>query len=226
MKTYTAVTDSQGKVTVTFPRVFRTVPGVVATPQADVTWQVTVLSRNEFGFTARILKTKHSHGSSSGGGGSHSHVIYTSGVHWHTVGGEIHWTKEEKNVWGLASNYTGSVAPYTGGPSTYVTLVHTINSGSECESGWCVTGFLGANAAGPSHIHAVDSHEHPISYVDLWFMTDLHIDIVAWTTSQHDGHDHPEGYDGYHYHEIAEDEPTPLANTSVTFTYFAQEETT
>lgn len=251
MKTYTAVTDIDGKITVIFPRVFRKIPGVLVTPNDPGTWFTHVLSKDEFGFTVQILKTVHKHqhadsgdagghghGDSSGGGGDHDHVIYMSGEHWHNVGGAIIWHKVEGNVWGLASNYTGASAPNTGSPSTSITLVHTILSGTACESGWCVTGTLGGEAAGETHIHTVVSHDHPIPYTNLYFLKDLSFDVIAWTTTQHDGHDHPEEVAGFHYHSIAyevahhhvvpdsnEKEASALASTSVTFTYYALEET-
>ena len=86
VKTYTAITDSLGRVAVTFPRVFRSIPGVVLTGQGNITWFPIVLSRDQFGFTARILKTAHKHTGSSGSGGGHGHTTSSAGAHGHTAG--------------------------------------------------------------------------------------------------------------------------------------------
>jgi len=236
MKTYTAITDVNGKITVTFPRVFRKAPGVVISPKDAGTWFEHVISTNEFGFTLQILKTLHSHGASSGGGGSHAHVIQVAGDHYHDVGGTLAYSVDyDFGVKIAAVALAGGhdhTNPNTGGPSTSITLVHTINTGTACADGWCVTGFLGGDAAGVSHVHAQGNtsaepdHVHVLVTTFRNYVVDVNIDnIIAWTTSQHDGHDHPEDVNGYHLHSILDDEPSPLFNTSVTFTYFAQEET-
>ena len=261
MKTYTAVTDSNGQITVTFPRVFRKIPGVVLTPNDPGTWFTHVLSKDQFGFTVQILKTVHSHqhddsgdsgghahGGGSGGGGTHVHVIYTSGVHWHTVGGAITCTYDIAVTW-VSSPTVGAGAhkhtnPSTTTPSSIAYAIYDLALGDACEtSGYCIANALVTEVASSIHTHSQPDtgnepdHGHNINQSGAYFVKSVD-DVTAWTTSQHDGHDHPEDDAGYHYHDIAyesahhhvvpdsnEKEASALISTSVTFTYFAQEET-
>ena len=264
MKTYTAVTDSEGKVFVSFPRVFRKIPGVILTPQSDVTWFPIVLSKNEFGFTARILKTihnhqhassggggQHSHGGGSGWGGYHSHDIGTGGAHWHSVSGYL--TLVLYRALALVSAQVGGETnhkhsnPDTGAPSSSKQVMSSAFSwGSDCAIGSCISAFNFTTVAASHHTHAQGStggstgHTHDLSVGSSNFLHDADISIGAWTSDTHTGHsDHPASDDGYHDHVIIfeanhehtvpdsnEKEATALPNTSVTFTYFAQEETT
>ena len=261
MKTYTAVTDVDGKITVTFPRLFRKIPGVVISPQDAGTWFEHVLSKNEFGFTVQILKTAHahqhansggngghSHGGFSGFGGTHSHNIISNGAHWHTVGGtvDIHLYLDTALVdvgIGLAGTHSHT-NPATSWPTGTLDAVDELYPGSTCDVGSCISSYSKMGYATETHTHSQGNtgsaglHNHGrTAYVD-YFIYDLDASVSAWTTSTHGGHDHPEDDAGYHDHVLAfesnhahsvpdsnEKEASLLANTSVTFTYFAQEET-
>lgn len=261
MKTYTAVTDVNGRITVTFPRVFRKVPGVVISPQDAGTWFEHVLSKDEFGFTVQILKTAHahqhansggggghSHGGFSGFGGTHSHTIISNGAHWHTVGGtvdiDLYLDTALVDVGIDLAGTHSHTNPDTDAPSQTAEVVTDLEYGSACTEGFCCYDLGFSWVASAAHTHSQGDtgsaglHDHGrTAYVD-YFIYDLDASVSAWTTSTQGGHDHPEDDAGYHDHVLAaelnhhhavpdsnEKEASLLANTSVTFTYFAQEET-
>ena len=266
MKTYTAVTDADGKITVTFPRVFRKIPGVVISPQDAGTWFEHVLSKNEFGFTVQILKTAHAHQhansggeghhyhshGASGGGGGHDHSVGSGGAHWHSVSGYLTLNLERALAYtSLAVIGDGTHShsnPNTGGPSSTESAVNGLDYGAICTGGgYCVDGIYTSLVASDSHSHSQGRtgndgyHTHSLSAGSNYFVYDADIAIGAWTSDTHTGHsDHGISTESDHAHSVPnsneepnhehtvpdsnEKEASLLANTSVTFTYFAQEE--
>ena len=132
-----------------------------------------------------------------------------SGDHTHTVGN---------------SDYQGAhvhTNPSTGGPSaTTLFMIDTVN-GTPCASGSCVAGIETSSGATGSHTHAQGStgseggHTHAIpntSYelthghlnpnVTTIPMVDSVQNPSGVTTSQHNGHDHPESTELDHNHVI------------------------
>lgn len=213
MKTYTAVTDSNGRITVTFPRVFRKIPGVVISPQDGGTWFEHVLSKDEFGFTVQILKTAHKHQyANSGSGGGHYHTGDTvlEGGHTPTIveGGGV------KTSGVSDANYVeGMVGMDMGAWNTHLRSYSNTNCDDphDCASYTLREWSALTSFTTMSHHHSVNiNHLHSASTI-----SDHYHDFDNVSTE-------PD-----HYHTVPdsnEKEASLLANTSVTFTYFAQEE--
>lgn len=237
MKTYTAVTDADGKITVTFPRVFRKVPGVVISPQDAGTWFEHVLSKDEFGFTVQILKTVHKHQhANSGTGGGHDHTTGNSGSSGaHDHGGDTDWRGAHDHTIGQgggtktsatsADVITGSLVSNSF-MNVYVDI--NCNSGPNCQ--WIhylpidITQEVSVNRI--THVHSTD-----INHSDHSASTEpdhQHEDVNLNTEPNHEHTVPNTNTEPNHEHTVPdsnEQEASLLANTSVTFTYFAQEET-
>ncbi len=218
MKTYTAVTDSNGRITVTFPRVFRKIPGVVISPQDGGTWFEHVLSKDEFGFTVQILKTAHAHQhANSGGGGGHKHTGDTvlEGGHTPTIG-EGGGSKESGQ-----SDSSESIIVITQATKTVGTVSPKLTSCNipmddhlwGCKDVWDIEAINFAKVLTP------ETHKHTTNI--------NHSNHNASTIPDHQ-HDFDDvSTEPDHEHTVPdsnEKEASLLANTSVTFTYFAQEE--
>ncbi len=233
MKTYTAVSDANGKITVTFPRVFRKIPGVVISPKDAGTWFEHVLSTNEFGFTIQILKTAHAHQhANSGGGGGHDHSTGNSnyaGNHWHYTddkGGHDHTIATDGGVKTSAATGTYISGGLIADGGAQLTYLHEYSAGCAdppaCYISWVITGINdGLDLTTKTHTHTTDiDHSHsestePDHYHDTDWDGDHEHTIPNSNTEPN--HDHP-------VPDSNEKEASLLANTSVTFTYFAQEE--
>lgn len=97
IKTETKTTGSNGKISCTFRRPFKKIPGVVITPKSGDSIAANVTNVTLTGFDAIFFNAKHSHGGTVNDNGAHTPGINADGTHVHDIEGSIEYTNSYKN---------------------------------------------------------------------------------------------------------------------------------
>ena len=150
------------------------------------------------------------HGHSTGGSGLHNHGVSNAGDHWHDVTVTLSYYTAQAVTIVYDTAYAGAHShsnPNTSGPSSTSSVLYGLNYGSQCTSGYCITGGPTTSVASSGHSHSQGgtgsggNHYHTTTSGKAYFVTSI-TQPGGFTTSQHDGHVHPVGYEPAHGHSV------------------------